>query len=437
MDPDVDRAAPSRPAALTRRRFLRGAAAAGFAASLGGVAAFLAACSPQTSPSPSSSAGSPAPSISSEPSGSPSAEPSLEPSPSASTAPTASPPPALSLEQKIAGLMIVGFRGSRLDQTPWIRTAVADRGLRGVILFDRDQQTGAQRNVLSAAQVRRLVADLRAAAAPRVIVTSIDQEGGIVTRLSPAHGFPALASEAEIGGGTVATARRWASTMATTLADAGIDLDYAPVVDLNVNPHSPAIGGLDRSFSANPDVVVRMATIEIEALRRAGVRSVLKHFPGIGSSTTNTDFGVADVTKTWSRTELEPFRRLIAAGTADVVMAGHVVNGQLDPDKPASLSKAVVTDLLRGELGWEGVVVTDDLQAAAITKRFGADEAVLLALEAGNDLLLFANQQVYDKTIVERVVRVVAAAVASGRLPESRIDEAWSRVEQRFGATTP
>jgi beta-N-acetylhexosaminidase len=438
MDPDVDRAAPSRQAALSRRRFLRGAAAAGVAASLGGVAAFLAACSPQTSPSPSSSSGSPAPSGGSGPSPSAAASASAaEPSPSASAAPTTSAPPGLSLEQKIAGLMIVGFRGSRLEQTPWIRTAVADRGLRGVILFDRDQLTGAQRNVLSGAQVRRLVADLRAAAAPRAIVASIDQEGGIVTRLGPAHGFPALASEAEIGGGTVATARRWASTMGSTLADAGIDLDYAPVVDLNVNPHSPAIGGLDRSFSADPDVVVRMATVEIEALRRAGVRSALKHFPGIGSSTTNTDFGVADVTKTWKRVELEPFRRLIAAGTADVVMAGHVVNGQLDPDRPASLSKAVVTDLLRGELGWDGVVVTDDLQAAAITKRFGADEAVLLALEAGNDLLLFANQQVYEKTVVERVVRVVAAAVASGRLPESRIDEAWTRVEQRFGAPTP
>ncbi|HEV7810828.1 MAG TPA: glycoside hydrolase family 3 N-terminal domain-containing protein [Candidatus Limnocylindrales bacterium] len=438
MDPEVDRAAASRPAALTRRRFLRGAAAAGVAASLGGVAAFLAACSPQTSPSPSSSQGSAMPSSGSPPPASASADPSaVEPSPSASATATSSPPPALSLEQKIAGLMIVGFRGSRLEQTPWIRTAVADRGLRGVILFDRDQPTGAQRNVLSAAQVRRLVADLRAAAAPRAIVASIDQEGGIVTRLSPTHGFPALASEAEIGGGTVATARRWASTMATTLADAGIDLDYAPVVDLNVNRHSPAIGGLDRSFSADPDVVVRMSTIEIEALRRVGVRSTLKHFPGIGSSTTNTDFGVADVTKTWSRTELEPFRQLIAAGTADLVMAGHVVNGQLDPDRPASLSKAIVTDLLRGELGWDGVVVTDDLQAAAITKRFGRDEAVLLALEAGNDLLLFANQQVYDKTIVERVVGVVAAAVASGRLPEGRIDEAWARVERRFGATAP
>lgn len=365
----------------------------------------------------------------------PSETASASPSPPGSLAPTPSPG-GPSLEAKIAGLMIVGFRGSRLAQTPWIAADLRERGLRGVILFDRDQLTGAQRNVLSPAQVRTLVRDLRAAARGRPIVVSIDQEGGIVTRLSPAHGFPAVASEREIGSGTVATARRWAATIASTLADAGIDLDYAPVVDLDVNPRSPAIGGLDRSFSANPAVVVRMATIEINALRAAGVRSAMKHFPGIGSSTTNTDFGIADVTKTWKRVELEPFRQLIAAGTADVVMAGHVVNGQLDPDRPASLSRPIVTDLLRGELGWDGVVVTDDLQAAAITRQFGRDEAVLLALEAGNDLLLFANQQAYDKTLVERVVRVVGGAVRSGRLSAARIDEAWTRVERTFGGTS-
>jgi beta-N-acetylhexosaminidase len=212
----------------------------------------------------------------------------------------------------------------------------------------------------------------------------------------------------------------------------GLNLNFAPVADLNVNPHSPAIGALHRSFSADPDVVVEMAGIEIDALRKAGIRSTLKHFPGIGSSTANTDFGVVDVTKTWSRTELEPFRRLIADGHADLVMAGHVINGQLDPDRPASLSRPTVTNLLRGELGWQGIVVTDDLQAAAITKRFGRDEALLLALEAGNDLLLFANQQVYDPTIVDHVVGVVAKAVGSGRIPRSRIAEANERAQALF-----
>lgn len=342
-------------------------------------------------------------------------------------------PAGPTLEQQIAGLIVVGFRGSRLEQTPWLRDALAETGLGGVILFDRDQLTGGHRNVLTPAQVATLVGDIRDAAGRRPLIVSVDQEGGLVTRLSPAFGFPPLASEADIGRGSAANARTWARTMAKTLESAGVNLNFAPVVDLDVNPKSPAIGALDRSFSADPKVVVRMATLEIEALRASGVRSTLKHFPGIGSSTTNTDFGVADVTKTWRRTELEPFRQLIAAGTADLIMAGHVVNGQLDEKHPASLSRATVTQLLRGELGWSGVVVTDDLQAAAITKAFGRDEAILLALEAGNDLLLFANQQVYDKTVVDRVVRVVAGAVASGRIAESRIAEAFARVQAAFG----
>jgi beta-N-acetylhexosaminidase len=340
------------------------------------------------------------------------------------------------LAEKIAGLIVVGFRGDRLADVAWVRNALRDVGLGGVILFDRDQLSGGLRNVRSPAQVQRLTADLRAAAGTRPIIVSVDQEGGIVTRLSPAHGYPAVASEVTIGAGSAAAARTWAGGIATTLAANGFNLNFAPVVDLDVNPRSPAIGALDRSFSANADVVVEMATIEIEAHRAAGVRTTLKHFPGIGSSTTNTDFGVADVTKTWTRVELEPFQRLIAAGHADLVMAGHVVNGQLDADHPASLSRATVTGLLRGELGWDGIVVTDDLQAAAITSAFGRDEAILLALEAGNDLLLLANQQVYDPGIVSRAVGVIAAAVASGRVPASRIDEAYGRIQAMFGGTT-
>jgi len=332
--------------------------------------------------------------------------------------------------------MVVGFRGSELEDAAWVRTALAEAGLGGVILFDHDQLTGGSRNILSPAQVNRLTRDLRAAGGDRTIIVSVDQEGGIVTRLGPSHGFPAVASEATIGRESAAAARTWAHGIAATLAANGFNLTFAPVVDLDVNPTSPAIGALDRSFSVNPDVVVAMATIELAEHRTAGVRTTLKHFPGIGSSTTNTDFGVADVTKTWTRTELEPFRRLIAAGQADLVMAGHVVNGQLDANHPASLSKAVVTDLLRGQLGWDGIIVTDDLQAAAIDAAFGRDEAILLALEAGNDLLLFANQQIYDPKLVSRVVKVVTAAVSSGRIPASRIDEAYARVQTLFGTTT-
>jgi beta-N-acetylhexosaminidase len=413
---------------LTRRDFLR-------AAALGGVAAFVAACGGAT-PTPEASATTSAtgPAASDSPPPEPSRSPIASSSASPSTAPSPLPsPPAPSLGERIAALLVVGFRGATLDDADWVRGALSTRGLGGVILFDRDQRTGRPRNIVSPAQVRRLTDELREASGGRRALIGVDQEGGIVTRLSPAHGFPAVASEATIGAGTTAAARRWAADLVATLASAGFDLNFAPVVDLDVNPGSPAIGALDRSFSADPDVVVRMATIEIEAHRAAGVLTSLKHFPGIGSSTANTDFGVADVTDTWSRKELEPFRRLIAGGAADLVMAGHVVNRHLDAKHPASLSRAVVGDLLRGELGWDGVVVTDDLQAAAITRAFGADEAILLALEAGNDVLLFANQQVYDPGIVDRVIGVVTKAVEAGRIAEARINEAFGRVRGLIG----
>jgi beta-N-acetylhexosaminidase len=313
-----------------------------------------------------------------------------------------------------------------------VTTALARRGLGGVILFDRDQLTGAERNVASPGQVRQLVADLRTVAGSRKIIVSTDQEGGIVTRLGPAHGFPPVASQAEIGPQSATRVRTWADGIASTLADAGLNLNFAPVVDLNVNPDSPAIGALHRSFSGDPAVVTRDATIEVDAHRAAKVRTTLKHFPGIGSSTTNTDFGVADVTKTWSDTELEPYRALIASRHVDLIMAGHVVNGQIDGGHPASLSQKTVTGVLRSQLGWDGAIVTDDLQAAAITEAFGADEAIVLALEAGNDLLLFANQQVYDDHIVSHVVDIVSQAVADGRLDAAGIARSLGRVRKVF-----
>ena len=409
---------------ISRRDLLKSMAVGSAALAFGACAAAV------TTPEPGGSSATPGPTSS--------AATSAPPIPASPTAPPPSPSPGtgLTLRETIAGLLIVGFRGAALSDAEWLAAAIGDAHLGGVILFDRDQKSRGLRNVVSPRQLTRLVTDLHDAAGGRGLIVSVDQEGGIVTRLSPAHGFPAVASEAVIGkAGTVAGAAKWGRGIAQTLASVGINLNFAPVVDLNVNPRSPAIGALDRSFSADPDVVVAMATAEIEAHRTAGVRSTLKHFPGIGSSTTNTDFGVADVTKTWTRRELEPFRRLIEAGTADVVMAGHVVNGQLDPDHPASLSNKTVTDLLRGELGWTGTVVTDDLQAAAIDAAFGFDEAVLLALEAGNDLLLFANQQTYDPDVISRVVEVVAAAVEGGRLPATRIDEAFGRVARLVGTT--
>jgi beta-N-acetylhexosaminidase len=351
--------------------------------------------------------------------------------PGASPEPTANVPP-IPLRQRIARLLVVGFRGLNVAPEDWIASAIAVDGLGGVILFDKDSIKGASRNIRSPQQVTRLIADLRSLAPGRELVVAIDQEGGAVTRLSPANGFPALASEAAIGpkGDDAVTA--WAEGLAATLAAVDVNLNLAPVVDLNINPKNPAIGALGRAFSADPLVVARDAALEIQAHRDRGVRTALKHFPGLGSARSNTDFGVADVTSTWSQKELDPYRDLLGQGLVDVIMAGHVVNGQIDPSAPASLSRGSVTDLLRDELGWGGVVITDDMQAGAITAAFGTEDAIALALDAGNDLLLFANQQVYDPDVVAGTIDVIETMVTDGRIDGARIDRSYARVATLF-----
>jgi beta-N-acetylhexosaminidase len=324
-------------------------------------------------------------------------------------------------------MLMVGFRGFTIGPDDPI-TAALEAGLGGVILFDRDRETGT-RNIESPDQVTGLIDALREAA-PGNLIVAIDQEGGRVARLKPAQGFPGTSSQAEVGAtGDPDTAFEAGRAMAETMAGLGIDLDLAPVVDVNVNPSNPAIGAIDRSFSADPDVVASMAEAEILGLHEFGVRAAIKHFPGLGSANANTDFDHVDVTDTWTDSELEPFRTLIAAGLPDAVMTGHMVNDHLEPGVPASLSTRTVIGLLRGELGWTGAVITDDLGAVAIASQYTREEAVALAIEAGNDLLLFANQVVYVPDLAAQLVETIAGLVESGRISEARIDESIARLD--------
>jgi len=400
---------------LSRRGFL--------GAVLSAAGALVAACLPSAN-------GRTEPPTFAPPSGPPAASSSVSPSASPTASPIGSASPAADLRRTIAGLLVVGFRGMTVAEAGPVADAIARLGLGGIVLFDRDQTTGNPRNVQSPKQLRALTAGLQGLAGERRLIVAIDQEGGRVARLSPATGFQTITSEASIGRlDDEAAATTWGRLIATTLASVGVNLNLAPVVDLDVNPRNPAIGALDRSFSADPAVVTKLALAEIRAHHESSIATTLKHFPGLGSATTNTDFGVADVTKTWSRTELEPFRAIVAAGVADAVMAGHLVNRNLDPDHPASLSTAIVTDLLRGELGWDGVVITDDLQAGAITSAFGAEEAIALAIEAGNDLLLLANQQSYDPEIATKTIDTIESLVKSGRISATRLERSRGRID--------
>lgn len=328
---------------------------------------------------------------------------------------------------------MVGFRGFTIGPDDPMTRAL-EAGLGGVILFDQDRITGT-RNIESPEQLAALTASLRRAAAGNLII-AIDQEGGRVSRLEPARGFPPTRSQAEIGATDDPNeAFEAGRAMGETMAAAGIDLDLAPVVDVNVNPNNPAVGALERSFSNDPAVVAAMAEAEIHGLHELGVRSAIKHFPGLGSASANTDFDKVDVTDTWSEDELLPYELLIATGLPDAIMTGHIVNDAFDPGVPASLSVETVEGLLRGRLGWTGAVITDDLGAEAIVSQYSREEAVALALEAGNDLLLFANQTTYVPDLADELVETILALVEAGRISEARIDESVDRLDiLAFGA---
>jgi beta-N-acetylhexosaminidase len=231
-----------------------------------------------------------------------------------------------------------------------------------------------------------------------------------------------------------------ATLMAQTLRQVGINLNLAPVVDLNVNPDNPIIGNLERSFSGDPAMVTKHALEFIKAHHEQGLLCTLKHFPGHGSSTADSHLGLVDVTNTWSRTELDPYRNLIGAGVVDATMTAHVFNRKTDGDNPATLSKPTISGLLREELNYDGVVISDDMQMGAITEHYGFETAVQAAIEAGVDILVFANNSVYEEDIAARTGAFIKQLVQHGTVSEARIDTSYQRVQrlkQRLQPVTP
>ncbi len=338
----------------------------------------------------------------------------------------------VSLEVKIGQMLMVGFRGLQVDdQHPVIRD-IRECHLGGVILSDYD--TASQkyyRNIESPAQLRELTETLQKASATPLLI-AIDHEGGLINRLKESYGFPPTVSHGYLGTlDNLATTYHEAGKMAETLAEIGFNLNLAPVIDLNVNPENPVIAGRERSFSADADAVTRHALEFIRAHREQGVYCTMKHFPGHGSSKKDSHLGLVDVTNVWSRVELEPYRNLIKAEKVDVVMTAHIFNANLDSSYPATLSHATITGLLRNELNYEGVVISDDLQMKAITAHYGFDAAICKALEAGIDILLITNNSGhYDEAIFRRAFAVIQKLVETDVISEARIDQSYQRIRK-------
>lgn len=384
---------------LSRRQFL--------AQSAQGIAAlaWLAACAPQSNVTP------------------------IAPPAPPESKPTRAPSPAVSLDAKIGQMILVGFRGFELAGDNPIVHDLRERQIGGVVLFDYDAPTRTRlRNIQSPQQVKALCTALQKTASTKLLI-AVDQEGGMVARLNERYGFPPTVSAQYLGSlDQLEMTRDYAETTARTLADLGINLNLAPVVDLNINPQNPVIGKIERSFSADQAVVTRHALEVVRAHHKYGVLTTLKHFPGHGSSKEDSHLGLVDVTKTWSPVELEPYSKIIGAGECDTVMTAHIFNATLDPQLPATLSALTLGRILREALHFDGVIISDDLQMKAITDHYGFDSAVELAIRAGVDILTIANNSIFDHYAAATTVTVIQRLMQEGKISAERIDQSYQRI---------
>ncbi|MCW8954599.1 MAG: glycoside hydrolase family 3 protein [Sulfurimonas sp.] len=331
------------------------------------------------------------------------------------------------LKKMIGRMLLVGFPNEDIDKNSEITRHIKQYELGGVILFDRFYDDRSKtKNISSPKQLQLLTSKLKSFS-NKALLISIDQEGGKVARLKPSYGFAEIPSAKQISTLHVDKAKEIYKTQAQMLQSAGINCDFAPVVDLAVNPDNKVIYGLERSYGNNSKEVVKYAKIFMNSLKDKNIISVLKHFPGHGSSLGDSHKGFVDISNTWSEKELEPYKELIKSGEVSMIMTAHVFNSKLDKKYPATLSYNVNTKLLRNELNYKGVVISDDLQMKAISQHYTLEQTVTLAINSGVDMLLFGNQ--LSEQNIDELVDVIVKQVKNGAISMSRIIESNKRLE--------
>ncbi|MBL7481127.1 glycoside hydrolase family 3 protein [Legionella bononiensis] len=344
------------------------------------------------------------------------------------------------LRDKIGQMLILGFQGKEINEHSPIAVSIVQNNIGGVILFDFNQQSQKfDKNIENPEQLKKLDQQLQEITKKAnklhhrehlPLFISIDYEGGNVIRLSPAYGFPAIPSAKTVGTLSKVEAKSIAKLMAVTMQTAGINLDFFPDLDVDINPDNLIISKKERSFSSDPEVVSQYASVVTEQFLNNHIQCAYKHFPGHGSSVGDSHLGFVDVTDTWTAQELIPFaKQLRQPRHCGMVMIAHIVNRKLDAKGlPASLSFDIITGLLRHDLKFDGVVITDDLQMKAISNYYGLPKALTLSINAGADMVIFGNQLVQKFQDPEEIIDIIEQKVLSGEISEQRINEAYQRI---------
>jgi len=332
------------------------------------------------------------------------------------------------LMKKIGQMLIIGFRGTEVNEDSKIVQDINKYNLGGIILFDRDVPSKVfPRNIVNPEQTKKLITDIKELSSSDVFV-AIDAEGGLINRLKEKYGFINIPSPEDMGKQDPEQTKENAIIIGKELKNLGFNVNFAPVVDVNVNPDNPVIGKLGRSFSEDPQKVTTYASKFIEGLNQEGIISSIKHFPGHGSSTADSHLGMVDVTKTYEEKELIPYQQLIENNYSQMVMTAHIVNTNIDPNYPATLSPLFIQNILRDQLNFKGVVVSDDMHMGAIVDNYGFNEALVKAINAGCDMLIISNNgSTYNENIAKETVETIFKAIKRGEISENKINESFRK----------
>lgn len=321
----------------------------------------------------------------------------------------------MTLEAKIGQMLLVGIDGTQLDEGA--RRMIDEDEVGGIILY--------KDNIQNLNSMVSLINDLKTSNSGNAVplFMSVDQEGGKVSRM-PAE-YAVIPANAKVGAtGNADAAEMMGRLLAREVLSAGFNMDFAPVLDINSNPDNPVIG--ERSFGSTADIVTRLGIAGMKGIAEAGAIPVVKHFPGHGDTSVDSHLELPVVDKTaaqLAKLEWLPFQAAIEE-EADAVMVAHILYPQLDPEKPASLSAAIIGGLLRDQLGFDGVVITDDLTMGAITEHYTLPAAAVDTVLAGSDILLVAHEYANEQNVRKALID----GVKNGAIAESRIDESVYRI---------
>ena len=331
-----------------------------------------------------------------------------------------------SLRIKISQMLIFGIQDiQKVMEADSMIEQYSDKHLGGIILFEKNISKKRSKNHLKV-----LIDEIQKnSQIPSFI--AIDEEGGKVNRLKPMYGFHETKSAKYLGDiNNLDSTYYYAKLTSDLLKEIGVNINFAPVVDLAINT-SNFIYNAERSFGRDSDKVYYHSRNFINAHRENNIITVLKHFPGHGSSTTDTHKEFTDVSDSWIVEELFPYHKLMLEDKVDGVMTSHVVNSKIDDSMlPATLSEKSINKLLREFLDYEGVVFSDDMQMGAITRNYGLKESVVSAINAGVDVLIFSNNQLYkDLVYPDEVISIIEEGVRDGDISLLRVNESFRRIQ--------